>query len=200
MNAARGAKLPTFFQRASKPLRIKGVSLFHIFYSPENLIPYIAARYLNDFDHPIRPKVVHMYQTRERGILWWTVVDGYLVSSLKPVVRSWCARRVRTAFEAVLKERGYNTEGKKLIRDSQGHVTGAEKALKGTMEIRMVEPVMKAGYEKIVEQARLLVDHLENKQVWEGKRNQQQAQTRQTRGPEQKARGKRPSNMHWRKT
>ncbi|EEP77808.1 predicted protein [Uncinocarpus reesii 1704] len=164
---SRGTRLlPTYFQKKSSMLRIKGANLFQAYFSPENLIPYVGARYISDFDNPIRPKVFDMYQNRERGILWWTVAAGHMVN-MKRVVRSWCARRVRIAFRAALKESGYDSEGRKYILGAcgNGNPLSKEKALMGTLEVRMCTALLKAKPEALTEQIKLLIRAVEDNQV-----------------------------------
>ncbi|KAI1913418.1 hypothetical protein LOZ61_002750 [Ophidiomyces ophidiicola] len=155
--------LPKYFQTGSRILRTKDVNLFQTFFAADNLVPYIGARYIADFDHPIRPKVVHTYLNRERGILWWSVVDGSLVVR-KGVVRSFWARRVRRAFRTALEQRGYDAEGRKLIRDTKGNVVAKEKSLKGTLEIRMGLPLLTSKAEALSTQIMQLVENLERNQ------------------------------------
>ncbi|WEW59350.1 hypothetical protein PRK78_004820 [Emydomyces testavorans] len=160
MTASRAAtSLPKPFQYNSHLLRIKGLTLFQAHYSPHNLVPYIASRYLADFDNPIRPKVVHAYRTRERGILWWTVMSGHL-AGMRPVVRTWYARRVRLGFRAALGERGYDGEGRKRE---------GGRGLRGTVEIRMGRLLFGAGREEVARQLGLLVEGLEGKMAERGR-------------------------------
>lgn len=152
--------LPKFFQPASNLVRVNGVNLFSVIYCRENHIPYVAARYIKDYDHPITPKIVHMYQNREQGILWWTVVIGALITR-KSVVRSYYARRIKVAFRTALKERGYDAAGRRVVRDKEGNVVEKVKVLKGTMELRMGLGLMNSTPDSVLEQARCLVKWLE---------------------------------------
>ncbi|KAJ5194443.1 hypothetical protein N7491_001781 [Penicillium cf. griseofulvum] len=120
--------------------------------------PPVAARYLNSPTHPIRPKIVDLCAHRERKTLWWRVSVSQIQQS-KRVVRSWCGRRVRIAFEQALKQQGLDKLGKPLVSEcpSRG------KKLTGTIEIYIQPPCVTQDFEGIQKDAHhlltLLLDH-----------------------------------------
>jgi hypothetical protein len=129
-------------------------------YTLENAIQPIAARCLNaGRSHPLEPRIKYLYETRERGILWWSVAHSE-VYHLKRVVRSWCARRLRNAFREALRDRGFDEDGRLLVLDSSGNIIDRKKRLKGTLELRMRNPLVDAKYVDVVEQAGRIVDEL----------------------------------------
>lgn len=79
-------------------------------YNSKPIISPIASRYLQSPVHPIQPKIAHLYKHRDRNTLWWRVSVSQL-THLKRVVRSWCARRSRIAFEQALKKQGFDRLG-----------------------------------------------------------------------------------------
>ena len=58
--------------------------------------------------------------------------------SFKRVVRSWSARRTRSAFREALRERGFDAEGRKVAGDSDQNTEEAD-SLKGSLDI-MIQP------------------------------------------------------------
>ncbi|KAF9884772.1 hypothetical protein FE257_001262 [Aspergillus nanangensis] len=92
---------------------------FTLRYVPKHVIPPVAARYLGSPVHPIRPKIFHMYATRDRNTLWWRV-SVKPIQGFRRVVRSWCARRARLAFRQALKDRGFDAEGRRMRSESSG--------------------------------------------------------------------------------
>jgi hypothetical protein len=129
-------------------------------YTIENAIQPIAARCLNaGRPHPLEPRIKYLYETRERGILWWSVTHSE-VYHLKRVVRSWCARRLRNAFRDALRDRGFDEDGRLLVLDSNGNIIDKKNRLKGTLELRMRNRLVEAKYVDVVEQAGRIVDEL----------------------------------------
>ncbi|KAJ5919242.1 hypothetical protein N7466_010185 [Penicillium verhagenii] len=102
----------------------------NIRYSPKHIIPPIAQRYLGSPTHPIRPKIDHMWATRDTNTLWWRVSVAP-IGHLRRVVRSWCARRTRIAFEQALSNQGYNNLGIPL----QDSSTPQKHNLTGSLEL-----------------------------------------------------------------
>ncbi|KAJ6095306.1 hypothetical protein N7486_006052 [Penicillium sp. IBT 16267x] len=99
-------------------------------YCPQNIIPPIAQRYLGSPTHPIRPKIAHMWETRDPNTLWWRVSVAP-IGHLKRVVRSWCARRTRIAFQQALRNQGYDELGVPL----QDFPTPQKHNLTGSLEL-----------------------------------------------------------------
>lgn len=101
-----------------------------LLYNPENQISPIAARYLAIPFHPIQPKIAHMWANRDRNALWWRVNTSQL-QPFKRVVRSWCARRARIAFQEALQKRGLDALGRPLPSKASKQA----QALTGSLEI-----------------------------------------------------------------
>ena len=119
--------------------------------------PPVAARYLNSPTHPIRPKIVDLCAHRERKTLWWRVSVSQIQQS-KRVVRSWCGRRVRIAFEQALKQQGLDKLGKPLVSESPSR----GKKLTGTIEIYIQPPCVTQDFEGIQKDAQHLLSLLLN--------------------------------------
>ncbi|KAJ5772407.1 hypothetical protein N7520_002936 [Penicillium odoratum] len=107
-------------------------SSMNVRYCPINTVPSIAQRYLGSPTHPIRPKIVHMWKTRDKNTLWWRVSVAPLKNA-KRVVRSWCARRARLAFQEALRNQGYDDLGIPL-KDSP---TPRKHNLTGSLELTL---------------------------------------------------------------
>ncbi|KAL1952556.1 hypothetical protein VTO42DRAFT_4814 [Malbranchea cinnamomea] len=168
-------------------LRVRNVKLFFTYFNPKNVPPPIALRYLSVSQfNPILPKIKHMYATREKGNLWWSVGHGNLTNH-KRVIRSWCARRLRHAFRQALKQRGFDKDGKLLMFDVEGNVTEKKKGLVGTLDIRMNVELLTAKYADIVQQAGLLVDHLRYQQLRPAKKRTKQPSAKGSRTPKVEA-------------
>ncbi|PWY90478.1 hypothetical protein BO94DRAFT_26255 [Aspergillus sclerotioniger CBS 115572] len=136
-------------------------------YSPVNKPSHVAMRYLSAEVHPLRPKIAHMYATRDKDTLWWMVNPSYLMSSkMKRLVRSWCSRRARTAFRQALKEHGFDTDGRR-IRDEPLDSRDRGKDLKGNVELLLHAEIMRMRFEDIRKEMSAgvgaLVDRMEKK-------------------------------------
>ncbi|CAG8018735.1 unnamed protein product [Penicillium salamii] len=126
---------------------------FVVRYWTKNNIPPVAARYLGAPIHPIRPKIVHMLAHRDKNTLWWRVSVNKLLP-YKRVVRSWCARRVRIAFEEALRQQGLDRLGKRIPESS------AQKNLTGSMEIYIQVPCVVQSFEDIRKDANKVMAEL----------------------------------------
>ncbi|KAL1968661.1 hypothetical protein VTN77DRAFT_1487 [Rasamsonia byssochlamydoides] len=134
---------------------IKSTNQFVLRYSPQCGMTPIAARFVQSETHPLRPKILHMYANRDRNTLWWRVSVNHL--PLKRVVRSWCARRARTAFKQALEERGFDPEGRPLKKEEPSSQTVG---LKGTVEIVVNQRSIKEELPAVKEEMASLVDSL----------------------------------------
>ena len=148
-------------------------------YTPKDAIPTVGLRYLNIPLHPLRPKIAHMYEHRDRNTLWWRV-SVHPLMQFRRVVRSWSARRARFAFKQALKERGFDGEGRKILDNGQGTDTttvGTSESLTGSCEIIVREQCIKEEYPQIQEEMSSLVDTLlQNSQQPSSKQTQRKRQ------------------------
>ncbi|KAJ5887477.1 hypothetical protein N7495_007518 [Penicillium taxi] len=125
-------------------------------YSPTHIIPPVAQRYLTSPVHPIGPKIAYMYANRDRKTLWWRVSVSPL-HQFKRVVRSWCARRVRIAFESALNKRGIDKLGHPLPSDAPRR----KQSLIGSLEVIARPPCVQQSFTDLQKDAdRLLGDIL----------------------------------------
>jgi len=139
---------------------IASTNLYSIRYDPRALVPPVAKRYLGAPFHPIRPKVAHMYDTRDQNTLWWRVAI-YPLQQYRRVVRSWSARRTRLAFEQALEARGFDREGRRVMDNARD--TGKKKTsgnLTGSFEILVREATIKEQYPTIQKEMSLALDAL----------------------------------------
>ncbi|KAG5293183.1 hypothetical protein I7I50_03505 [Histoplasma capsulatum G186AR] len=144
---------------------------FAVRYTPENTPTLRAKRFSNDSHinlYALRPKIEYMWAMREKGCLWWSASTHGDITSERSVIRSWCARRVRTAFRDALKERGYDKTGRRIQAIKQheqqiqdGRPLSQLEALKGTLEINFRLAVKAAEYTDIVREAGILIDGIE---------------------------------------
>ncbi|KAL2842203.1 hypothetical protein BJY01DRAFT_216695 [Aspergillus pseudoustus] len=125
------------------------------------VIPSVAARYLSASNHPIRPKIQWLTESRERNTLWWKVSAVELVNYTR-VVRSWHARRAHAAFVDELKARGFDAKGRKLASDTQGSAL-TEKIgdhLKGTAVIHVRPGSIWGDYSSMRQEMKSVMDSL----------------------------------------
>ncbi|KAL2871521.1 uncharacterized protein BJX67DRAFT_342477 [Aspergillus lucknowensis] len=158
---------------------IASTKQFTLKFSPKLVIPPIALRYLNvRRNDPIRPKIQHMCDNRDRNTLWWRA-SVKEIHDYKRVVRSWCARRVRTAFRQELKARGFDAEGRSLESNTGGSATpdGIPGNLIGTIHILVEPPCIGEKYATVRQDMKILMDALIDSLVEE----RQKTQTKQAR-------------------
>lgn len=134
-------------------LKSSGVSLT-LRYTPKQVIPPIALRYISAPYHPIRPKILHMYENRDKNTLWWRVSITPLQSH-KRVVRSWCARRARRAFEHALEKKGLDKLGHPLDPSQEN-----QEIFKGSMEIITLLPIRNMPFDALLNEADTLLENI----------------------------------------
>lgn len=124
-------------------------------YNNKPVISHIAARYLQSPVHPIHPKIAYLYEHRDRDTLWWRVSVSQL-THLKRVVRSWCARRARIAFEQALKQQGFDRLGIPIA----GHECAQKERLTGTLDIMIRPPCIKESFETVQQDTHRLLERI----------------------------------------
>jgi hypothetical protein len=135
---------------------LKNTKQFVLRYYPKGIMTPVAARYAGVETHPLRPKILHMYANRDPNTLWWKVSVNHL--PLKKVVRSWAARRVRSAFREALKERGFDHEGRCIVQE--GSSSSQTAGLKGTADIIVNQCSIREESAAVQEEMASLVDTL----------------------------------------
>ncbi|OAX78256.1 hypothetical protein ACJ72_07439 [Emergomyces africanus] len=157
-------------------------------YTVENTPTQRAKKFSNDRNvnlYAVRPRIEHTWATREKGNLWWSASTHGDIKSEKSVIRSWCARRVRTAFRDALKDRGYDKTGRRIPDADIGRQAWQRDAkpqpppppssqlevLKGSLEIKFRLAVKAAKYSDLVREAGTVVESIESylKQLGEGR-------------------------------
>ncbi|KAJ5092558.1 hypothetical protein NUU61_007428 [Penicillium alfredii] len=118
------------------------------------IMPPVASRYLGSPLHPIRPKISHIYASRDRDTLWWRVSIAPL-QSLKRVVRSWCGRRVRLAFRQALHQQGFDELGRAIPSEFS-----PKEDLTGSLEITIRTPCVQASFETVQKDANHLLENI----------------------------------------
>lgn len=118
-------------------------------------IPPVAARYIGSPVHPLAPKIVHLYENRDRNTLWWRVSVSPL-THLKRVVRSWCARRARIALEQALRQQGFDRQGLPIHSSS----CAQQERLTGALEVILRPPCVKASFETIQQDTHRLLQNI----------------------------------------
>ncbi|PGH34109.1 hypothetical protein GX50_03072 [[Emmonsia] crescens] len=164
--ASNASKLPKF----TPPQQ----PYFIVHYTPQNTPTVRAKKFSNDKHvnlYALRPKIEYMWATREKGNLWWSASTHGDITSEKSVIRSWCARRVRTAFRDALKERGYDKTGRRIPdieqqeqeqqQQQDGKSLSQLEVLKGTLEIHFRLAVKAAKYTDLVREAGVIVERIE---------------------------------------
>ncbi|OJD24993.1 hypothetical protein ACJ73_03639 [Blastomyces percursus] len=149
---------------------------FSVSYTPENRPTWRAKKLSCDLFvnmYAVQPKIDYMWATREKGQLWWSASAQSDIASERSVIRSWCARRVRTAFRDALRERGYDKTGRRIPDTEQrerqkpqqrrqaGQPPSRLEALEGTLEIHFRLAVKAAKYTDIVREAGAVIEMIE---------------------------------------
>lgn len=98
-------------------MRSAGTPNFHCFYHDTCLMTRWAAEHSGSQPHPLKPKIQHLYQNRDRNTLWWRAISHTI--PLKKVVRTTVAKRVRKIFCEVLFQQGYDPYGWPLPRETK---------------------------------------------------------------------------------
>lgn len=83
---------------------------FRLNYSAE-YTTFIRSFILSEPQHPLHELRKREYRKRKKEGLWWHVTANRDLSK-SVVVRTWCRRRVRNAFIAELKDKGFDEHGK----------------------------------------------------------------------------------------
>lgn len=133
---------------------------FMVRYSPRHTIPMVANRYLTVPLHPLRPKIAHMWDNRSKNELWWRVNINVELGSYKRVVRSWAARRARSAFRQALEHHGLDPLGRPLPCPLD---TEQADPLLGTMEVFVREGFLNQNFHDIQNDANYLLQCILNR-------------------------------------
>ncbi|KAI5292652.1 hypothetical protein KEM52_006169 [Ascosphaera acerosa] len=172
----------------------KTVSTLRATYNPANVYGSIAARYVQLPFHPLRPKILHAYAARAKGVLWWSVSQGELTPE-KRRTRSVFMRKTRQAVVDALAERGYDGSGRKKSsqaasdEDEDGPggdlVAAGPAVIAGTLEIHPRKAILAASQERIKQDAGAIVDAVIAQREQGGDRNRR---ARASAKPRQKTR------------
>lgn len=162
--ASNSMSNPGFVSRGPQLTSIALTKLMRLMFAPEPRLPPVAFRYLVSTCNPIRPKIRHMYSTRDRNTLWWRV-SVHSLQDHKRVIRSWCARRVRLAFKLAMKERGYDSEGRRLASSTTTDMNKADAGrhgnnLRGTVEIVLRPAIVDGQWPMVRRDVDRLVDRI----------------------------------------
>ncbi|KAA8643429.1 hypothetical protein EYZ11_012655 [Aspergillus tanneri] len=138
---------------------IASSKLFNLRFSPKNFPPPVANRYIGSRTHPIRPKILHMYENRDPRSLWWYLSNQRTMPYTK-VVRSWCMRRTREAFRQALRERGFNADGRRIATDPRGTGTPVDgyDYLQGSVELSISPEIVRESYATVKAEMDSIVD------------------------------------------
>lgn len=131
-------------------------STLSLLYSSKHVIPPVAARYIGSPTHPIAPKIAHCWAARDRNILWWRVSVSHITDS-KRVIRSWCARRARIAFEQALRDNGFDRLGTPLPYSSSSPQQGP---LKGSLDVIVRPAFVKQTFETVQQDAHSVLESI----------------------------------------
>ncbi|PYH45358.1 uncharacterized protein BP01DRAFT_49872 [Aspergillus saccharolyticus JOP 1030-1] len=143
----------------NRRLRLQG-ALYTLDYQVEHKMPFIATQQLAMNNNPVRLKIAHMYKTRPRDTLWYSMSHRLLLSR-KSVVRTWALGRSRVAFRKALEERGYDRDGRAIpsvprAKEEEKRLT----SLRGTADFTVREEVIKAKFSDIEKDMRHIVDRM----------------------------------------
>lgn len=147
--------------------------LLTLYYTPHQRLSRSANLYRHvALNNPIRFKIDHLWNNRDKNTLWWFTSVKPLMGH-KSVVRSWCKRRVRVAFIHALKARGYDREGRVIGRVEEASHTAAavpSAPLTGTAEIAILPACIKTDFATLRRDVDIMVDCILAKQRRRGAR------------------------------
>jgi len=136
---------------------------------PLNCTTYASTRLIAlERDHPLHIRTQRRLAEFDPKILHWAVHVPVEVNK-KAIVRSWVKRRVREAFGAELKGRGWDLEGR-VVQGGE-----AKEALKGALCVRIgkesAAEVLKASGEEVQRQCGLVLGRLVGQMKRKGRVN-----------------------------
>ncbi|EEH16429.1 hypothetical protein PABG_06516 [Paracoccidioides brasiliensis Pb03] len=159
---------PAMFSKTPKTPKYQGPQqpYFVVHFSPQNKPTIRAKRFSVDTRMHLfafRTKIQHLWAMREKGDLWWSASAHGEVSSEKSVIRTWCTRRVRTAFRDALRAHGYDDCGRRMpdIERKDGVPQSQLEVLKGSLELHVRLAVKEAKYTDLVRQSERVVESIE---------------------------------------
>lgn len=156
-------------------------------FTPKSTVSYIAHRYISAFASPVRPKIQHLCDSRDRNTLWWRVSVGD-INGQKRVVRSWCARRLRSAFIQELAARGFDKDGRRLNSDVDCGFPGN---MTGTLYLEVSPACMRGAWPALREEVKVTMAALiQEQQAMRIAQKNRQQRTPQSRAPRKAARGR----------
>lgn len=144
---------------------------FMVRFNPKHTIPTVASRYLTVPGHPIRPKIAHMWDNRSKNELWWRVNINVELGNYKRVVRSWAARRARSAFRQALAHHGLDPLGHPL---SSIPDTEQPDPLLGSMEVFVREGLLNQRFDVLQNDANYLILSILNRRKLRNQKHKEQ--------------------------
>ncbi|KAH7064982.1 hypothetical protein B0J12DRAFT_532992, partial [Macrophomina phaseolina] len=130
----------------------KKPTTFTTHFSEKHRASLTAQVILNDRSNPRHYMIKRKYDEKERNGLWWAPTVTLAVSP-KRTVRSWCTRRLRSAFKEELEARGLNDLG-------QRKTASGPAAFWGTLIMYANVHLVTAKYSKVREEAGWTLDAL----------------------------------------
>ncbi|KAF9698361.1 hypothetical protein EKO04_003838 [Ascochyta lentis] len=139
---------------------------FKVSYSP-TYTNYILNHIATSPSHPLYTSQRRRQQQHKKEGLWWHATNGVDISK-SGCVRTWARRRLRQAFVAALKQKGYDETGKLVdataLQDQRDVMNvvrlGRNVDLTGSLRMHGVGPLIPAKFETVKEEMRGIVDAL----------------------------------------
>ena len=163
---------------------LPGLSCCRVAISPTQQVPHIASLILADSSHVLRPLMQRRYENvldrskhwRQEG-LQLIVTGNVLGKSRKRVVRNWARRRVEHALIDKLRERGFDGNGRSLLRgqatsavapqsqscirlDTLEPLVGGQGDLRGYVNVQLLESILETKAIDLQQQAGLIVNEV----------------------------------------
>ncbi|KAG9236076.1 hypothetical protein BJ875DRAFT_245707 [Amylocarpus encephaloides] len=143
------------YYKHTKPLTLPGIQHLKIRHSTKHAYLQAAGRW-----EPGRRTLAEEWADRDGHMkrdepLWWSCIANKTLNKAgdKRTVRSYVARKLRTAMVDSLKERGYDENGRSLVGDNR--------SIYGSCQITAEVDTAKMKYVDIVAQTSKIVESLE---------------------------------------
>ena len=149
---ARGLQKPPL-QRTF--LKVRGVSICRVKWSPKYEPSYVASKILSEPGHVLSLPTLERYKERVREGLWWYVTANTMTGMR--CMRSRGNRRLRIALTQALKAKGYDKNGR-LLGALGDRKVGVE--LRGSMEVQILKQCIDAEWRKVQKQAELILEKI----------------------------------------
>jgi hypothetical protein len=143
-----------------KTIHVPGVDCLMVKYAAHYAYALNSQRAIENTHAPDHEKSKRRWAMRTDP-LWWNCLASINEGGKKKVVRGWMMNRARVAFKDALQRKGYAPDGSRLANGSEDPAKGD---LIGTIHFLVNASMLRTSFQKLQEQADLIVDAIEKRQ------------------------------------